>query len=390
MKQHWTIKDESLKINQMPFYWRLNGSADVVSDILPRLPITVKKDKKFDYLRYEVSDQEWSVIDAAYKKNANIGFLNVESGQLDTYGSSVNNFFLGAVNRFSPRSIYEIGCGAGHSIQHLKQNGWEATGIDPSEYSLLWSKKLGFRLISDFFNKDLLKTSVDFIYCNDVFEHVLNVDIFSKEVFDSLEDGGVFCIATTNSTESIAVGDVSMLEHQHVNMFTELSIYQILTNAGFSSIEVNRGGYGNTFHVIAKKGRGSNDNTKESLQASATCPGFFERARQKITFFSNLYNHTSELHCYVPLRCMPYLASVGDYGDSYIYDSNVAWRGKYLDGYSKAIRSQADIITDPNAIFFIGSMTFFDAIQNTLMSKGILERNIYSVTKIHRLHDIDN
>lgn len=296
MKQHWTIKDESLKINQMPFYWRLNGSADVVSDILPRLPITVKKDKKFDYLRYEVSDQEWSVIDAAYKKNANIGFLNVESGQLDTYGSSVNNFFLDAVNRFSPRNIYEIGCGAGNSIQHLKQNGWEATGIDPSEYSRLWSKKLGFRLISDFFNKDLLKTSVDFIYCNDVFEHVLNVDIFSKEVFDSLEDGGVFCIATTNSTESIAVGDVSMLEHQHVNMFTELSIYQILTNAGFSSIEVNRGGYGNTFHVIAKKGRGSNDNTKESLQASATCPGFFERARQKITFFSNLYNHTSELH----------------------------------------------------------------------------------------------
>jgi 2-polyprenyl-3-methyl-5-hydroxy-6-metoxy-1,4-benzoquinol methylase len=382
MKRHWSANKTCLEIEEMPFYWRLSTSADAIPDILPRLPISVKEDENFDYLRYAVGDREWSVIDAAYKKNENIGFLNTESGQLHTYGSSVNNFFLDTVAQFSPRNIYEIGCGAGHSIQYLNQNGWKVTGIDPSEYSLMWSQELGFPLINDFFSGDLMKSSVDFIYCNDVFEHVRDVDVFSKEVFDCLNDGGVFCFATTNSTNSIAIGDISMLEHQHVNMFTELSIYQILNSAGFSVIHVKKGAYGNTFHVIAQKRKGIDSNTSRSLNYSRTCPGFFERARQKLIAFENFYNGADDLHCYVPLRCMPYLASVGDYGKSHIYDSNIAWQGKYLDGYSKAIRSQDDIVMDSRSKFFIGSMTFAEEIRGILKAKGILEQQIYSIEQI--------
>ena len=72
-------------------------------------------------LRYQLVKELIGII--------NIGFLNTESGQLHTYGSSVNNFFLDTVAQFSPRNIYEIGCGAGHSIQYLNQNGWKVTGI---------------------------------------------------------------------------------------------------------------------------------------------------------------------------------------------------------------------------------------------------------------------
>ena len=81
----------------------------------------------------------------------------------------------------------------------------------------------------------------DFIFCNDVFEHIPEVLNFSKSVFECLEEDGVFCIATTNSTDSIRFGDISMIEHQHVNMFTEISIHQILTSAGFSNIEISKG-----------------------------------------------------------------------------------------------------------------------------------------------------
>ena len=94
----------------------------------------------------------------------------------------------------------------------------------------------------------------DFIYCNDVFEHIPNVIDFSKQICESLADGGVFCFCTTNSTGAIELGDISMLEHQHVNMFTRESIMKILVAAGFGSIEVAGGSYGNTFHVHAVKG----------------------------------------------------------------------------------------------------------------------------------------
>ena len=77
MKRHWNANKTCLEIEEMPFYWRLSTSADAIPDILPRLPISVKEDENFDYLRYAVGDREWSVIDAAYKKNENIGFLNI-------------------------------------------------------------------------------------------------------------------------------------------------------------------------------------------------------------------------------------------------------------------------------------------------------------------------
>ena len=120
-------------------------------------------------------------------------------------------------------------------------------GVDPSEYSLRWSEKIGFRLINKFFDENIFNSQPDFIYCNDVFEHIPAVDQFAAKVFSCLDNGGVFAFATTNSTESITVGDISMLEHQHVNMYTDRSIYLILADAGFVDIKIERGSYGNTF-----------------------------------------------------------------------------------------------------------------------------------------------
>ena len=379
MNQHWNVNEDYLKIEEMPYYWRLSNSGDAVPGISPRLPIKVVTDSRFDYLRYDVEDREWDVIEASYKKNENIGHLNEGSGQLQTYGSSVNRFFLESVAQFSPRNIYEIGCGAGYSIKYLKDNGWSVVGVDPSEYSLRWSRELGFALLNDFFREGLLGAPADFIYCNDVFEHVRNVDEFSAHVYESLAKGGVFCFATTNSTNSISVGDISMLEHQHVNMFTERSIYQILRSVGFSNIDVKSGAYGNTFHVVAQKG--SALNVVEST-SEVSCEGFFDRAKEKLSAFEVFYGRTENLHCYVPLRCMSYLASVGDFGNSPIYDSNIAWRGKYFDGYSQSILAPDDIAYDPEATFFIGSLTFHDEIRQTLIAKGFLDNAIYSINDL--------
>jgi hypothetical protein len=79
---------------------------------------------------------------------------------------------------------------------------------------------------------------------------------------------------------------------------------------------------------------------------------------------------------------MSYLASVGDFGNSPIYDSNIAWRGKYFDGYSQSILAPDDIAYDPEATFFIGSLTFHDEIRQTLIAKGFLDNAIYSINDL--------
>ncbi len=362
----------------MPFYWRLTDSSRPFKGIPQYLPVRVRRDQDFDYLRCRPNDYEWEALERSYHQNATIGFINNESGHLDTYGASANAFFLKNIEKRKPKKIYEIGCGAGFSINFLRKRGWSVTGIDPSEYSSMWSEKLGFALLNDFFSPDMLDREAQFIFCNDVFEHVEDVKRFSKEVFDSLDEDGVFAIVTTNSSESIRLGDISMLEHQHVNMFTEKSIYQILRDAGFESIHISSGSYGGTFQITAQK-RPSNVTPAEFESMEDLTTSFFERAECCIRDFEELYYSLEPLNCYVPLRCIPYLATVADYGRTAIFDSNSSWTGKYIDGYASPVQHPADYRLRGEDNFFVGSLTFFAEITQTLMSLGVARERIHSV-----------
>jgi SAM-dependent methyltransferase len=373
MTQHWHASIDSIEIAQMPFYWRLSNKSEPIPAIAPRLGIRVVADPVYDYLKFLPTSEQWGVIDAAYRQNENIGFLNPESGQMQTYGSSFNNFLLGELRRTQlSQQVVEIGCGAGFSIQFLRQHDFDVLGVDPSEYSLRWSERIGFRLVNDFFREGLLETPPDFVYCNDVFEHVRDVEKFSCMVYASLADGGTFCFATTNSTQSIALGDISMFEHQHVNMFTNRSIALILGKAGFADIKIGGGSYGNTFHVTAvKRSRGFGQVTAPVVRdEQLLCDGYFERASDRIRAFERYYHEQKAPHCYVPLRGIPYLACVGDFGQARVFDSNIAWRNKYIDGYVSPISGVEDITYSPGQRFFVASLTFFKEIRTMLMSKG--------------------
>lgn len=378
MNRHWTAREDSLEIEEMPFYWRLTDDVNYQEGIPARMPIRLSCREDLDLLEYRPEPAEAAALDAAYRQDANIGFLNPESGQIATYGASVNHFFLDVINAYRPRRIYEIGCGAGLSIRYLKEHGWKVTGIDPSEYSRQWSERLSFPLLNTYFTESELVGEADLIYCNDVFEHVPGVDDFAVQVCKALAPGGVFCFATTNSTRSIELGDISMLEHQHVNMFTARSIRLTLARAGFGRVEIRGGSYGNTFQVVAVK-----CSQQISDLPAAACPGFFSRAERVLEAFAAFRAATGDdCQYYVPLRCIPYLAAVGDFGACSIFDSNPAWRGKYIDGYGSPIGGIEDIPNATGRCFFIGSLTFFDDIQGTLLGRGYADERIFSILRL--------
>ena len=163
-------------------------------------------------------------------------------------------------------------------------------------------------------------------------------------------------------------------------MFTETSIHQILTCAGFSDIEVSEGSYGNTFHIVARKVK--EKKLKKEPQDKNPVFKLFQNIKRNLKYFSEIYHSSSVLNCYVPLRCLPYLASVGDFGKTKIFDSNKAWRGKFIDGYSLPILGPDDIRTGKDEKFFIGSLTFYTEIRNLLIQKGVPQESIFSVLDI--------
>ena len=363
----------------MPYYWRL--SSNTKKTTIPQyLPIRIIVNEEFDFLESSPTNSEWESMEKSYEKEANIGFINPESGQILKYGKSVNNFFLNAIKNYKPKKIFEIGCGAGYTIKFLSENGFEVVGIDPSKYSLKWSKKLNFKLVNSFFDENTINEKGDFIFCNDVFEHIPKVYNFASKVFNSLNPGGVFCFSTPNSTPNINIGDISMLEHQHVNMFTENSIKLILKKSGFNKIILNYGKYGNIFNVIAIKTKTNSINNHNTL--SRTCKNFFNNASSILKKFEKFYGTFGDNCCfYVPLRCIPYLSLVGDFGKSDLFDSNLSWKGKYIDGYSRPIKSLCDL-NNQNILdktFFIGSLTFNEEIKKILLDHQFDPKKIFSI-----------
>ncbi|MEQ9567252.1 MAG: hypothetical protein RLN85_15805, partial [Pseudomonadales bacterium] len=198
--------------------------------------------------------------------------------------------------------------------------------------------------------------------------------------FSCLSDGGVFCFSTTNSTQSIELGDISQFEHQHVNMFTTRSIQRILSSAGFSDIQIRGGSYGNTFHVTARKLKGRKNDVAEI--GFPTCDGYFDRAAQAVTAFQGWYECTENKKCYVPLRSLPYLATVGDFGNTPIFDSNTSWTNKFIDGYKLPINSLDSVQKNEHSNFFVGSMTFFGEIKKSLLARGVDATNIVSIADL--------
>ena len=207
-----------------------------------------------------------------------------------------------------------------------------------------------------------------------------DVGRFSRIVYECLDDEGIFCIATTNSTRSIILGDISMFEHQHVNMFTDRSLRLILREAGFSEVDVKGGTYGNTFHVVARKSK--QINRDQATEGFVDCAGYFERASRKIESFGRYYAAQGQLNCYVPLRCIPYLATVGDSGRTPLFDSNKAWRGKFIDGYDSSIRSLQDTVVARSERFFVGSLTFYEEILRSLLSCGYSPASVNSIESL--------
>lgn len=361
----------------MPFYWRLSDVAQSHPTIPQRMPMRVKKHEEFDFLESEMLPSELHVLELAYREDANIGFITPESGQLNTYGSSFNSFVLGALTEFQPKHVMEIGCGAGLTIKFLEQFGWSVVGVDPSAYSSSHSTLLNFRLIPEFFADLNLEGEIDFVYCNDVFEHISPICDFSSEVYRSLRPGGTFCFSTTASSRSIALGDISILEHQHLNMFTRRSIEEILFQAGFGRVAISKGEYGNTFQVVAEKTRRSTQEFSRPLTA-----GFVSRAAKLISDFEVMYSQMHGERCfYVPLRCIPYLSSVGDF-NAKTFDSNMKWRGKFIGGMSEPIRSLEDLAGFREANFFVGSLTFESEIVERLIQSGVSSGSIQTISSL--------
>ena len=105
---------------------------------------------------------------------------------------------LNLVNSLQPAkgSILDIGAGTGDFLSVVKENGWNTTGIEPSEKAKAIAKRKGVSFVEQ--TSELENNSFDVITMWHVLEHVPNLDNQIKELKRLLKPNGRLIIAVPN------------------------------------------------------------------------------------------------------------------------------------------------------------------------------------------------
>lgn len=138
-------------------------------------------------------------------------------------------------------AIVDIGCGQGFFLEWLKERGYEnIEGVDGSPQMAELAKKKGLA-VSRADMMEYLRARPARFHCitaSDVLEHFAKDELLDllDAVFAALKPGGRLLVHTVNA-DGLVWGRVFYGDITHETAFTRYSLHQLLTTAGFRSLE---------------------------------------------------------------------------------------------------------------------------------------------------------
>jgi 2-polyprenyl-3-methyl-5-hydroxy-6-metoxy-1,4-benzoquinol methylase len=150
-----------------------------------------------------------------------------------------------------PRSILDVGCGAGQMLMEFRFNGWDVRGVDPwASVAEIGRKYL--RLPIETARIEQATTvppgSQDVVLSIDVFQFIADPLAFLEACMAALKPGGLLYLTLPNyaSADSRETGWAHnrFVPGSYLSYFTPASAMRILKKAGFSGVRVKTFGAG--------------------------------------------------------------------------------------------------------------------------------------------------
>lgn len=365
-----------LKIDNLPFYWRLaeDTSNNIVSS---NMEFIFEWDEKLSLLKQKRNSNILEALHIIYQQEDNIGYLQEVNTIARSYGSDFLVFLKKELKKIVSKSanILEIGCGGCVILEQLKNDGHKVLGVDSSPFAVSEGKKRGIKVINDFFPSPKITESFDLIFCVDVLEHIDDYTNFINEQISRLNQNGLIVVNVPDATESILIGDISLAMHQHLNYFTTKSLHALLKESGLVNINIETSNYGGSLYACGKKAipRENIDNAFLDVENNATKElDLYEKKSKKN--ISKLRAHIFDMAklkksigFYVPLRALPYLCPSTDINFRF-FDDTPHWYGKKFDGTDTEIENMDDLVYDPVDVIYIMSLTFGKTIKTKILS----------------------
>ena len=157
------------------------------------------------------------------------------------------NFLAAVPEKFANNAkIMDIGCGPGDVLYLLKEAGFDAYGLEISDYAVEIAHKHGLHNVVQGTEFDLEKypdNYFSFIRGSHVIEHMTDPKRFVSLSYDKLATGGKLLIQTPNiSSSGKLFGKSSKYYYdipRHVILFSSKSLKSMLEKAGFKNIKIS-------------------------------------------------------------------------------------------------------------------------------------------------------
>ena len=238
----------------IPFYWRVRSEDEQENPMPDFLHFDWDFDPSIGLIKQNTNPSLLETLNKMYRLNSNIGYLRKDNTLAASYGEDWYNF-LRTLTDAKKSQILEIGCGGCVILEKMRNSGHTVIGIDPSPFAVEHGRNLNIEVIDDFFPSQKIQSQFDLIFHMDVLEHVPDPVAFLASHKSHLKTGGKVAVSVPDCTESIELGDLSMIIHQHLNYFSTESLMNTLRKAGFTDIQVTKAGYGGSLYGVGTIGK---------------------------------------------------------------------------------------------------------------------------------------
>ncbi|MEA2190109.1 MAG: hypothetical protein QOI73_230, partial [Solirubrobacteraceae bacterium] len=189
-----------------------------------------------------------AVLESAYAGAASDDYVEEESGQRETARRAlerIERHLVGDPTNGGPRKrrLLDLGCWVGFLLSEAAERGWEAVGVEPSEFASAYARD---RLGLDVRTGELLTSPLplghyDAIVMGDVIEHLPRPDEALGRLAALLRPGGVAWMALPDAGSLVARGLGRRwwsVIPTHVQFFTRGSIRTLLERQGWTVLEI--------------------------------------------------------------------------------------------------------------------------------------------------------
>ena len=154
------------------------------------------------------------------------------------------------------KKILEVGCGKGEYLSIMNKLGAETYGLEYAKESVKFCKKQNLNVFQGFIEKDnynLKFRPFDSFFILSFLEHIPNINLFLKGLYDNLKIDGVGLIEVPNFDMILKKNLFSEFINDHLFYFTKDTLHNTLKINGFEVISSSVVWHNYIISVIVKK-----------------------------------------------------------------------------------------------------------------------------------------